>query len=105
VPFPREKQNKRLKIQVEVSIPMETGELERRPNHSRRIVAATAYTQMPLATSARLPAASGAKRWWGCRSRASTRRSDLPATLMGEQGNELSGPAEVDLGAAGPEPV
>jgi len=26
-----------------------------RPNHSRRIVAATAYTQMPLAMSARLP--------------------------------------------------
>jgi hypothetical protein len=28
VPFPREKRSKRLKIQVEVSIPMETGELE-----------------------------------------------------------------------------
>lgn len=32
---------------------------------SRRIVAATAYTQMPLAMSARLPAASRAKRWRG----------------------------------------
>jgi len=28
VPFPREKRSKRLKIQVEISIPMETGELE-----------------------------------------------------------------------------
>ena len=77
MPFPREKQSKRIKIQVEVSIPMETVELE----GEYALVA----PRCPWPCRPGYPPLQELNAGGAARSHASTRRSALPVTLTPEQ--------------------